>query len=219
MTADAGLWHPRIRIGGRDRKPIQAGTKIIGVWAVSLNHKRRIFRSNAGPLSWRDRWLPSLGVLLAAAGGAVTLVAVASLFVRSSDAPARAPARNHVSAVAAGLAVLDGDTLRLGDQVVRLEGISAPARGSVCHGTGQGDVDCGAAAANALASLVRGNAVDCAIHGHDDQGRPVGNCVAGGTRLSEALVRDGWARADAADLRDPETLARAAGRGMWRIGS
>jgi endonuclease YncB( thermonuclease family) len=188
---------------------------MIGVWAVSLNHKRRIFRPNVAP----GRRLPSFGVLLAAAGGAVTIVAVASLFVRSSDAPARAPTSTHLSADAISLAVLDGDTLRLGDQVVRLEGISAPARGSICHGTDQSALDCGAAAANALAILVRGSAVDCTIHGHDDQGRPEGRCLAGGTLLNKAMVRDGWARAEVVDLREPEATARAAGRGMWRMGS
>jgi endonuclease YncB( thermonuclease family) len=192
--------------------------------AVSLNHKRRIFRSRAKSLPFRVRLLPSFGVLLAAAGGGMTIVVVASLFVRSSDAPARAPAGMHVSAAASRLAVVDGDTLRLGDQVVRLAGIAAPVRGSVCHGAGNGDagqadVDCGAAAANALAGLVRGNAVDCTIRGHDDQGRPVGNCRAGGTRLSEALVLDGWARAATAELRETETAARTAGRGIWRTGS
>jgi endonuclease YncB( thermonuclease family) len=186
---------------------------------VSLNHKRRIFRGSARPVPFRDWRLPSLGVLLATAGGIVTVVVVGSLFVRSSEAPAHVPAGMRLSAPAARLAVVDGDTLRLGDQVVRLAGISAPARGSVCHQSGQQQVDCGVAAANALASLVHGSAVDCTIHGHDGVGRPVGNCQAGDTQLSEALVRDGWARADVEALREPETNARAAGRGIWRIGS
>jgi endonuclease YncB( thermonuclease family) len=186
---------------------------------VSLNHKRRIFRANAKPLPFRGRRLPSLAVLLATAGGAVTIVVAASLFVRPSDAPARVPAGLRLSAPAASLAVLDGDTLRLGDQVVRLAGIVAPARGSVCHDGGRESVDCGVAAANALAALVRGSAVNCTIHGHDDQGRPVGNCQAGDTGLSEALVRGGWVRAEADDLREPETIARNAGRGIWRTGS
>jgi endonuclease YncB( thermonuclease family) len=186
---------------------------------VSLNHKRRIFRPNAGAASSRGLRLPSPGVLLAAAGGMATLVVAASLFVRSSDAPALATANTHLSADAEHLAVLDGDTLRVGDHVVRLEGIVAPARGSVCHGGGQLEIDCGSAAANALASLVRGMTVDCTIDGHDGHGRPVGNCQAGGKPLSQTLVRDGWARADADDLREPEAAARAAGRGVWRMGS
>jgi endonuclease YncB( thermonuclease family) len=160
-------------------------------------------------------FLPPPGVWLAAAGGAATLLAASWLFVRSSDAPALAPPSRHVSAAAEASAVLDGETLRVGDQVVQLDGIDAPPRGSVCRSGGQ-DVDCGTAAANALAALVRDRAVDCAVTGHDDHGRPVGDCVAGGVRLSEALVRDGWAHARSADLRPGEDAARAADRGMWR---
>jgi endonuclease YncB( thermonuclease family) len=183
---------------------------------LSLNHKRRIFRSNAGPLPVWVSSLPSRGVLLAAAGGAATLLVTASLFVRSSDAPAHVPSISHLSAAADRLAVLDGDTLRVGEHVIRLEGIAAPMRGSLCHGGGAMELDCGSAAANALASLVHGAAVDCTINGHDRQGRPEGDCVAGGTSLNLALVLDGWARAASAALREPEEAARAAGRGIWR---
>jgi endonuclease YncB( thermonuclease family) len=180
-----------------------------------LNHKRRIFRSNAG-LAAR---LPSMTVVLATAGGAVTLLIVASLFVRPSDAPARVPPNGHVAAGADKLAVVDGDTLRVGEHVVRLEGIAAPARGSMCRGAGQTEMDCGSAAANALSSLVRDSFVDCTIHGHDDAGRPLGSCVAAGQVLNVALVRDGWARAETAALREPEATARAARRGIWQSGS
>jgi endonuclease YncB( thermonuclease family) len=186
---------------------------------VSLNHKRRIFRRHTGSRLLRDRVLPSLGVVLAATGGAVTVVVATSLFVRSSDAPAKVPASSHLAVGSDRLAVLDGDTLRLGTYIVRLEGIAAPARGSVCHAGGRADMDCGAAAANALASLVRGSAVDCTIGGRDDEGRPLGNCIAGGTHLNEALVLDGWAHAETAVLQNPEAIARAAGRGIWRTGS
>jgi endonuclease YncB( thermonuclease family) len=156
----------------------------------------------------------SRGVWFAAFGGTAGVLVACWLLLRSSDAPAHAPANSHVSAAADGLAVLGGDTMRVGDDVVRLAGIEAPLRGSLCRGGGQ-DFDCGAAAANALASLVRGRAVDCSITGHDGGGRPVGDCVAGGVGLSEALVRDGWARARAAGLRPGEDAARAAGLGIW----
>jgi endonuclease YncB( thermonuclease family) len=159
--------------------------------------------------------LPSPGVWLAAAGGTATLLAAAWLFVRSSDAPAHAPPSRHLSAAAGALAVLDGDTLRVGDQVVRLDGIDAPPRGSVCR-NGEQEEDCGTAAANALAALVRDRGVDCSVTGHDGHGRPVGDCLAGGAALSESLVRNGWAHATAAHLRPSEDTARAADRGMWR---
>jgi endonuclease YncB( thermonuclease family) len=158
-------------------------------------------------------------VLLAAAAAACVIFAVAMLIIRPSDAPARAPASSQLSVRADLPAVVDGDTLRIGDLVVRLEGIAAPLRGAICRSDGPGTTDCGVAAANALASLVRGSAVECTIRGHDSHGRPVGDCLAAGRRLSEALVALGWAHAETAALRDTEALARAAGRGMWRSGS
>ena len=155
-------------------------------------------------------------MLLALAGGMATLVVVAWLFVGPSLSPAMALPSRHVSATTERLAVLDGETLRIGDRVVQLEGITAPARGSPCPGDDRAAADCGAAAANALAALLRGNAVDCTIRGHD---RLLGDCFAGGTRLNRALVRAGWARAEAAELREAEAEARVVGRGMWRNGS
>jgi endonuclease YncB( thermonuclease family) len=183
---------------------------------LSLNHRRRIFRPSLGRGASLSGRLASAGVLVAVAG--VVIVTV-SLSVRSSVTPSRAPAPGQLSAAVDRVTVLDGDTLRLGGQVVRLEGIVAPARGSVCRGGGDATVDCGSAAANVLASLVRGRPVECGINGHDEQGRPLVDCVAGGTRLNQALVLYGWARAETAELRQPESAARAAGRGIWQSGS
>jgi endonuclease YncB( thermonuclease family) len=149
----------------------------------------------------------------------VTLTIVASMLIRSSDTPAQATAGSRVSAAAGQLAVLDRNTLRVGAHVVRLEGIAAPARGSVCHGTGQLEMDCGSAAANALAQLVYGRSVDCSIHGHYGQGRATGECRAAGEPRSVAPVQDGRPRAETAELRRPEATARAGGRGIWNSGS
>ncbi len=147
------------------------------------------------------------------------MLIAASLFLGPSEAPARAPASSRITASADRIAVVDGDTLRVGEHVVRLAGIAAPARGSVCHGDGTAELDCGNAAANAMSALVRGQAVSCTIGGHDGQGRPVGTCFAGGTSIGTALVRDGWVHAEAADLLDSESEARTAGRGIWHRGS
>jgi endonuclease YncB( thermonuclease family) len=184
---------------------------------VSLNNRRRIFRPSFSVSGSIGRFLPWRNVLLAALGGGVaTLVAAASLLVHPSDAPAHAQANQQLTAAADRVAVIDGDTLRIGDHVVRLEKISAPAGGSVCHSATAGDLDCGVAAANKLASLVREGPVACTIHGADAMGRPVAACRSGGVPLSQMLVRNGWARAKTADLRSTEDAARASGVGIWR---
>jgi endonuclease YncB( thermonuclease family) len=185
---------------------------------VSLNHKRRIFRPGPAILPQFGIGLPPQAVWLAAACGVTSLLAAAWLLVGPSDAPASAPAGQRLSLPADRLEVIDGNTLLVGGHLVRLRGIVAPARGSVCQTTGNASRDCGIMAANALASLVRGAALDCTVNGHDEADRPVADCRSAGITLSEAMVRDGWAFAlhDYAGLRRTETEARAAGRGVWR---
>jgi endonuclease YncB( thermonuclease family) len=193
------------------------------VTVVSLNRKRRIFRSGlASALPSLGRGLagalPSPGLLVAAAGGLAMIGAVVWLFMRPSDAPALVPEVQHVSAPANRLAVIDGGTLRVGDDIIHLSGIIAPARDTRCRTATGAEQDCGVAAANALAALVRQRQVDCAIHGHDALGRAEADCQAGGVSLNEAQVREGWARAQTGPLRETEAAAKAAGRGVWRNG-
>jgi endonuclease YncB( thermonuclease family) len=154
----------------------------------------------------------SLGVL--AAVGAAGLV----LAVMSSDLFGRAPApAGQVAADPAQIAVVDADTLRLSDRVVRLSGISVPTRGETCRDASGRDFDCGVAAANALAALVRETPVDCQLHGTDGMGRAFGVCEAGGRELNRALVDAGWARADRSSpaLEAAESTARDQRRGLW----
>ena len=119
------------------------------------------------------------------------------------------------------LAVIDGDTLRIGDDVVHLAGITAPARDTLCRSPAGAEQDCGVAAANALAALVRKGPIECAIQGHDPRGRPVADCQSGGVSLSEAQVRDGWARAQTAALKQTEAAAqrRQAGASGATVGT
>ena len=123
----------------------------------------------------------------------------------------------HVTASPAQTAVVDGETLRLHNTVIRLLGVRAPERGRWCHrddGTGS---DCGAAAANALAALVSGRGVACELHGEDDQHRALGICHVSSKELNHELVAAGWARAERflPGLKDEEAAARRARRGLW----
>ena len=178
---------------------------------MSLNRKRRIFRANVGSAPSRRSVVPRLGILAAGVGGLVTMGLAGWLFMRPSHAPALGSTSSRIVAPAAELAVVDGDTLRMGQQVVRLSGVAAPERGTPC-----GSVDCGTAAANALSALIDGHGVDCRIDGHDHLGRPQGICQASGVELNQALVRDGWAHAINASFRASEDDARQARRGLWQ---
>ena len=169
---------------------------------------RRIFRNSLSARTGRVG--RTLAVWTCAAVGTAGLVMVGL----SSDLFGRAqPGPDLVRANAADVAVVDGETLRLGSQVVRLSGIQAPGRGDACGGA----ADCGGAATSALAGLVRDHRVECRLSGHDHLGRPYGACDANGADLSHAIVAVGWARAlpPDADLAGLETRARRQGAGQW----
>jgi endonuclease YncB( thermonuclease family) len=129
--------------------------------------------------------------VMGAIGGAVLVLLVlpAELFGRS-PIPS-----GTVAADAQLVSVIDGETLKLRDTVIRLEGITAPPRGHACRTASGMSYDCGAAATEALADLVRGHAVQCQLNGRDNAGYPQAICQSGGTALNRALVLAGWARA------------------------
>ena len=167
---------------------------------------RRIFRSKGRPRVPLTRH-----VVLTAAVVSAAAIAMAGL---PSDLFGRtAPPAERIGAEPAEVMVVDGDTLRIGLQVLRLRGVVAPSRGDSC----QGKQDCGSAAASALADLVRQRRVDCRLAGRDGGGRPLATCEAGGLDLGRAMVSSGWARAgsDQPELADLELLARRNGDGLW----
>lgn len=170
---------------------------------------RRIFRSTG---------LPGLAITrFILAAGALSLAAMAIGGLSSDLFGHTAPGPERLSSGPAGVMVVDGETLRLGTQVLRLRGIEAPSRGDACRG-GQ---DCGGAATSALARLVWDRRVDCRLAGRDPQGRLVAACEAGGLDLSRAIVASGWARAGAGvpELADVELHARRQGNGLWAGGA
>ena len=157
-----------------------------------------------------------LAGLLGTAFGAVVM-----LFLAPSDLFGRVPPlAGTITAAPELVAVVDGETLRLREMVVRLQGVAAPPRGLSCHAANGSVSDCGAASATALAALVRGHGVACRLHGRDSAGLAQGVCEADGTDLNRTLVAEGWARAlDASGMDAVETAAREAHRGLWRDGT
>lgn len=177
-----------------------------------MKSPRRIFRSSlARSFAVRSG---RAGRTLAWWLGGAGLTASLAMVGMSSDLFGRGqPGPDHLQADAGQVAVIDGDTLRLGSHIVRLAGVEAPERGDTCRG----GRDCGGAATSALAGLVRDRRVDCQVKGHDRLGRPYGACDANGTDLSRAIVAAGWARAqpEAPALADLELRARRQGAGLW----
>jgi endonuclease YncB( thermonuclease family) len=149
-----------------------------------------------------------LWLALAIGGSVAVIMSGFSVYLFGSRPP---PA--HVAADSSAVAVVGGDTLRLDGQIVRLLGVEAPDRGDRCVG----GLDCGGAATTALAGLVRGRRIECALAGQDRAGRHYAACEADGADLSRAIVASGWARATpgAPELADLELHARQRRAGLW----
>jgi endonuclease YncB( thermonuclease family) len=110
--------------------------------------------------------------------------------------------------------IVDGDTLRFGEDRVRLDGIDAPERNQTCKNAAGKRWNCGAEATDGLVALAGGRTITCAPSGHDRYRRIVAVCKAGNTDLGAAQVKAGLAVADG-DYLAEEISARAGGRGIW----
>jgi endonuclease YncB( thermonuclease family) len=113
--------------------------------------------------------------------------------------------------------VIDGDTIDLGPDRIRLFGIDAPERGQSCRRGGV-DWDCGAWSAQVLADLVRGGKVTCSRQDVDRNGRIVAICHAGGRDIAADMVAAGAAvayRRYSQRYVAGEIQARAEAVGVW----
>lgn len=115
--------------------------------------------------------------------------------------------------------VVDGRTLLVAGQTVRLHGIDAPDLAQTCDWGGR-RVPCGTLAKTALMDLTAGVAeVVCRQRGEGENGAVVAVCSAEGFDLGGNMVHTGWALAGPgapSRYREIEAKARAAERGLWR---
>lgn len=115
--------------------------------------------------------------------------------------------------VAGRARVIDGDTIALLGQRIRLAGIDAPELGQQCGRDGS-NYDCGQEARLRLAGLIGDGEVACRGNERDRYGRMLMRCVSGGSDVNAAMVRSGWAIAYG-DYVSQERQARSAAAGLW----
>lgn len=114
--------------------------------------------------------------------------------------------------------VVDGDTLVIGAQVIRVEGIDAPEDGQSCNRSNGGQWSCGAQATAALSAL-SAKGVRCAGSEFDAYKRLIASCSAGNSDIGKAMVLDGMAlayRRYSTRYVADEEIARKASRGVWQ---
>ncbi len=113
--------------------------------------------------------------------------------------------------------VVDGDTIGVAGQRIRLHGIDAPEGRQTCRRAAVTWL-CGIEAARALRQFIDSRRVTCRERDVDRYGRIVAVCHAGGQDLNGRLVAEGMAlayRRYSTDYVDEEEAAQAAGNGLW----
>jgi endonuclease YncB( thermonuclease family) len=102
----------------------------------------------------------------------------------------QASAQEDIPGVAS---VIDGDTIEIHGQRIRLYGIDAPESGQLCQKPTGKRWRCGQQASFALADRIGRTIVNCRPRDRDRYGRIVAVCFKGNGDLSRWMVANGWA--------------------------
>lgn len=171
-------------------------------------------------LGWPRRWIGRLMRTTVPILSVFLLVAIALV---AGDLPGNGatPEREigmQEDSITGRANVIDGDSLELHGQRIRLAGIDAPEAGQPCFRADDKPWRCGQKAALALADRIGSTPVSCRRTGADAYGRTIAICFKGGEDLGEWMVTQGWAvayrRYSGAYVAD-EDHARAGGLGIW----
>ena len=130
-------------------------------------------------------------------------------------------AQDAVAEIVGRATVIDGDTIEVRGERIRLYGIDTPESSQLCDLGGQ-PYRCGQQAALALADKLGEKTVHCTEKDVDRYGRTVAVCLAGNEDINRWITFQGWAlayRKYSLDYVDAEDEARMASRGLWRGGS
>lgn len=114
--------------------------------------------------------------------------------------------------------VIDGDTIEIRGQRIRLHAVDAPESSQTCLDAGGRSYRCGQRAALALADEIGQRNISCRQTDIDRYRRIIGICQLGSIDLNGWMVRQGHAiayRRYGLDYVMDEDLARRERRGMW----
>ena len=114
--------------------------------------------------------------------------------------------------------VIDGDTIHIDKNKIRLHGIDAPERNQNCLYNNQ-EWACGKESTSALKKLINNQLINCKIKSIDRYNRYVAICFANKINLNKLMVKKGWATSYkyySMDFILEEESARLNKEGIWR---
>ena len=88
--------------------------------------------------------------------------------------------------------VVDGDTIHIQSNKIRLHGIDAPETKQTCKIDNE-DWDCGKQSTIELKKLISNQKIECIINDIDRYNRYVAICTADEININQWMVRNGWA--------------------------
>lgn len=113
--------------------------------------------------------------------------------------------------------VIDGDSLVVSGQEIRLLGIDAPEYQQNCTLKNQKPYPCGKQARAHLSRLIESGNLECKGWEEDKYQRLLAICSAGDAVINSQMVMDGWA-VSYGDYSREETQAKLNQRGVWQGG-
>jgi len=114
--------------------------------------------------------------------------------------------------------VIDGDTVEIHGERIRLHAIDAPESSQLCLDAAGKQYRCGQKSAFVLADTMGRSVVRCEPKGRDRYKRIIAVCFKGANNLNAWMVAQGWAvafRKYGIDYIGEEDEARLAHRGIW----
>lgn len=125
----------------------------------------------------------------------------------------------YADPIAGQATVIDGDTIEIHGERIRLNGIDAPESRQDCERADGTAYRCGKDAAFALANFIGRGTVTCERRGVDRYKRTIATCQVRGEDIGAWLVRAGQAlafRRYSTDYVPEEAVAVEAMAGMWQ---
>ena len=113
--------------------------------------------------------------------------------------------------------IIDGDTIHINKNKIRLHGIDAPETKQKCLINNK-EWSCGKNATKALKKIISDQIVNCKIIDKDKYNRLIGICFANNININKKMVRNGWAiayRYYSKDYIIDENIAKKKKIGIW----
>jgi len=114
--------------------------------------------------------------------------------------------------------IIDGDTIHINKNKIRLHGIDAPEIDQTC--TIKNKMwHCGLESSAALKKLVLDNNISCVVSDIDKYKRYIAECFINNKNINKFMVRNGWAiayRYYSLDFVEDENLAKKDKIGLWQ---